>query len=298
MRIEYFGDSNMDGSSLYSEQNQGDHGSYYAYPAVVARMLNAEFHDQSVAGATIAEGGDNCVQSFIFSEDYYNQNSSYRSGFDPDVIVINAGANDIGAGKTAIKDRYKAVIADLRTVYGSAPHIVLFNAYGWDTEEPAEYTNEVVAEVGGNLSACLFPWMWEQWHGSMIEHAGEARILADHILSLGLGFGQVQDAEVFDAFGHNFDVANGSFEDAGKSGFNAYGWRYYTDEGVNRIYDPSGAADGDYYLQLTAGGTGNAGSVRQGTDATGDLAPGGYVKYSVLRHQPDDERNIRSPDSN
>ena len=39
LRIEYFGDSNMDGSSNYSEKNSGDMGTYYAYPAMVSRML-------------------------------------------------------------------------------------------------------------------------------------------------------------------------------------------------------------------------------------------------------------------
>ncbi|MHC5184764.1 MAG: GDSL-type esterase/lipase family protein [Planctomycetota bacterium] len=280
MRIEFLGDSNMDGTSLYSEQDQGDHGSYYAYPAVVSRMLNAEQHDQSVGGATIDGNGDNDVRSFIVSQDYYNQ--GYTPAFNPQVIVINAGANDIyGANKNTIKNRYKTVITDLRTEYGSAPHIVLFNAYGWDTNEPAEYTHEVVTELAAtgetNVSVCLFPWMWEQWHGSMVEHAGEARILADHILSLGLGFAQVQDAEIFNPFGDGFDVANGSFEKKaiGRTGFNAFGWRYYDDPGVSRVYDPAVAPDGDYYLSLTHN-TGNTywGSVHQGTDATGDLLPG------------------------
>jgi hypothetical protein len=279
LRIEYFGDSNMDGSSLYSEQDSGDHGSYYAYPAVVSRMLNAEHHDQSVGGATIDGNGDNDVRSFIVSQDYYNQ--GYTPTFNPHAIVINAGANDIyGANKNTIKNRYKDVIADLRTVYGSAPHIILFNAYGWHTDEPAEYTHEVVSELAAtgetNVSVCLFPWMWEQWHGSMVEHAGEARILADHILSLGLGFTQAQDAEIFNPFGDGFDMANGSFEEKAIGVFGAFGWRYFDDPGVNRVYDPAVAPDGDYYLSLTnnTGGT-YWGSVHQGTDATGDFLPGG-----------------------
>ncbi|MHC5183938.1 MAG: GDSL-type esterase/lipase family protein [Planctomycetota bacterium] len=266
MRIEFFGDSNMDGSSLYSEQDQGDHGSYYAYPAVVSRMLNAEHNDQSVGGATIDGNGDNDVRSFIVSQDYYNQ--GYTPTFNPQVIVINAGANDIyGANKNTIKNRYKTVITDLRTVYGASPHIVLFNAYGWDPDEPAEYTHEVVTELAAtgetNVSVCLFPWMWEQWHGSMV------------ILSLGLGFTQVQDAEIFNPFGLGFDVVNGSFENKAIGGFDAFGWRYFNDPGVNRVYDPAVAPDGDYYLSLThnTGGT-YWGSVHQGTDATGDLLPG------------------------
>lgn len=273
-RIEFFGDSNMDGTSLYSEQNSGDHGSYYAFPATIGRMLGAAINDESVGGATLTGSGDNNVGSFIFSENYYDQNSSYRSGFKPNVIVINAGANDINrAGKATIKNRYKSVIADLRKVYGTTPHIVLFNAYGWDLNEPANYTQEVVSEVGGNISVCLYPWMWEKWHGSMVEHSGEARILADHIVSLGQGFAQQKNPEVFDGFGRNFDVANGSFEDLAASGFKAFGWRYQAVAGVDRIFSPTGAAAGSYYLRLTQGRL-----VHQGTDATGDMAPGGTAK--------------------
>ena len=88
MRIEFFGDSNMDGTSLYSEQDSPDHGSYYAYPAVVSRMLNAEHNDQSVGGATIDGNGVNDVRTFIKSADYYNENN-WMPNFNPDVIVIN-----------------------------------------------------------------------------------------------------------------------------------------------------------------------------------------------------------------
>ena len=278
-RIEFFGDSNMNGTSLYSERNSGDHGSYYAFPATIGRMFGAAVNDQSVGGATIVGSGDNNVGSFIFSDNYLDQNPRYRSGFKPEVIVINAGANDINrADKATIKSRYKSVIGDLRAVYGSTPHIVLFNAYGWDLREPANYTHEVVSEVGGNLSVCLYPWIWEKWHGSMVEHGGEARILADHITSLGLGFTQERNPEVFDGFGHNFDVANGDFEDVAASGFEAFGWRYHAVDGVDRIFDPSGAASGSHYLRLAQGL-----SVHQGTDATGDLAPGGTTE--IQRYQ-------------
>jgi lysophospholipase L1-like esterase len=278
MRIEFFGDSNMDGTSLYSEQDGGDHGSYYAFPAVLSRMLGAELNDQSVGGARLDGPGDNTIRSFIFSEDYYNQ--GYTPTFNPHVIVINAGANDVtgNARKSVVVTRFKDVIADLRSVYGPSPHIILFNAYGWHPEEPAIYTQEVVDEVGGNLSACVYPWMWEQYHGSMIEHAGEARILAEHILSLGLGFTQVQDAEIFDSFGRDFNVANGSFEGVGKANFGAFGWRYFDDNGVERVHGD--AYDGSYFLRLTA----NSGAVHQGTDATGDFLPGptsGNQQYTI-----------------
>ena len=256
-------------------------GTYYAFPAMVTRMLGAEMHNQSVGGARIVGETDNNVGSFIFSEDYETQDARYRSGFDPHVIVINAGANDRGAGKDPIKERYKSVIADLRTVYGAAPEIILFNAYGWDVNEPANYTQEVVDELGDpKLSVCLFPWLWEKWHGSQWDHSGEAHVLLDHIVKLNPAWKQVNPGDIVDGFGRNGDFANGSFEHMAP--FGGYGWRYYTD-GVERVHDPEDAPDGDYYIRLE-----EEEKVHQPTDATGDFAPGGtageqtyYIRASI-----------------
>jgi hypothetical protein len=273
LRIEFYGDSNMDGSSSYSEKSSGNMGTYYAFPAMVTRMLGAEMNLQALGGAKLDGNGDNDIRSFIFSEDYYNQDPGYRSGFDPHIIVVNAGATDVGAGKEVIKDRYKAVIADLRTVYGSDPQIVLFNAYGWDVNEPAEYTREVVDEVGGNLSACLFPWIWEQWHGCQWDHSGEAHQLADHLAGLNPAWAGAAPGDIIDGFGRSFDVANGGFEH--HAPFGGFGWRY-KDDGVERIYDPDGAAEGRYYIRLDPGEM-----VHQAVDATGDTLPGGTAGDQV-----------------
>ncbi len=272
LRIEFFGDSNMDGSSNYSEKNSGDMGTYYAFPAMITRMLGAEMNNQSVSGAQIYGTGDNCVGSFIFSEDYYSQDSSYRSGFDPHIIIINAGANDVvnNQSVTEIKKRYKNVIADLRNIYSDSTQIILMNSYGWDINETANYTHEVVNELGDpNLSVCLFPWMWEQWHGSQWDHSGEAYILLDHITKLNPDWKQMNPGDIIDGFGRDWDFANGSFEYSAP--FGGFGWRYYED-GVERIHDPSQAADGEYYIRLEAGE-----KVHQPTDATGDFLPGATV---------------------
>lgn len=273
LRIEFLGDSNMDGTSNYSEQDTGDSGGYYAYPAMVSRMLNAEMNLQAMGGATLdksGQGGDNDVRSFIFSQNYIDQNTSYRSGFDPHVIVVNAGANDVGAGKAEIKSRYKDVITDLRTVYGNTPHIVLMNAYGWDLNEPANYSEEVVSEVGGNLSVLKYPWLWEQFHGSMWDHSGQAHMLAEHIASLNPSWSIQNANDIESAFTTNGNVANSSFEYVAP--FGSFGWRYFDDPGVERVFDANGAADGNYYLRLTADSQPRG--VHQATDATGDLLRG------------------------
>ena len=269
LRIEFFGDSNMDGTSNYSERDSGDSGTYYAFPAMVSRMLGAEMHLAAVGGAKLDGGQDNDVTSFIFSDDYYNQDASYRSGFDPHIIVVNAGANDVGAPVNKIKGRYKTVIADLRSVYGDAVHIVLMNAYGWDLNEPANYVDDVVAEVGGNLSALKYSWLWEQFHGSQWEHSGEAHMLVDHLESINPAWSRIQPNDFIDGFGRGGDVANGSFEHVAP--FGGFGWRYF-DGGVERIQNTAEAVDGDYYLRLEQGE-----EVHQPIDATGDQLPGATV---------------------
>jgi len=298
LRIDFYGDSNTCGSSNYNEKNSGDMGTYYAFPAMVTRMLGVEMNNQSVGGARLDNKGDNSVRSFIFSQDYDNQDSNYRSGFDPHIIVINAGANDIyDAKKNEIKNRYKNVVADLRTVYGPDPHIVLFNGYGWSPDEPANYTREVLAEFvseGENdVSICLFPWLWEQWHGCQYDYSGQAHVLVDHLVSINPSWAKVNPADIFDGFGRNWDFANGSFEH--KAPFGGFGWRYYRD-GVERINNPKEAADGDYYIRLDSGE-----KVHQPTDATGDFLPGGtkgsqtyYITASIRGVAPGAQAQIQT----
>ena len=270
LRIEWFGDSNMDGTSNYSEKNTGDRGTYYAYPAMVTRMLGAEMHLQAVGGATLDGEGDNNVRAFIFSEDFLNQGPGYRSGFDPHIIVVNAGANDINrADRKTIEQRYRNVVADLRHVYGPSPHVILMNSYGWDVNEPANYSPGVVEDIGGNLSVFLFPWLWETWHGSQWDHSGEAHLLIDHITGVNPKWTRVHTADIADGFGRDGDFANGSFEHVAP--FGGYGWRYMED-GVERIHNPPQAPDGDYYIRLEEGE-----SVHQPTDATADFLPGETV---------------------
>jgi hypothetical protein len=269
LRIEWFGDSNMDGTSLYSEKNTGDSGTYYAYPAMVTRMLGAEMHLEALGGATLADRGDNNVRDFIFSENFKDQDPAYRSGFKPHLIVVNAGANDINvADEKTIRQRYKDVVSDLRAVYGPDPHIVLMNAYGWDVKEPANYSRDVVNEIGDpHLTAFHYPWLWEKWHGSQWEHSGEAHLLMDHLKGVNPSWIRKNPADIIDGFGRNGDFANGSFEHTAP--FGAYGWRYY-DDGAERVHDPSNAPDGQYYIRLEEGEF-----VHQPTDATADFLPGG-----------------------
>jgi hypothetical protein len=102
----------------------------------------------------------------------------------------------------------------------------------------------------------------------MVEHAGQSRLLANHIAQLNQNWSIISNAEVFNPFGNQNLIANGSFEYAATDGFNSFGWRYFED-GVERINDSGSAAEGNYYIRLNAGEL-----IHQGQDATGDFIPG------------------------
>ncbi|MGI9271908.1 MAG: GDSL-type esterase/lipase family protein [Woeseiaceae bacterium] len=270
-RIAFFGDSNMEGYSLYNEKNDGTNGTYFAYPATVSRMLGAEMYLQAVGSATLDGPTPNDVVSFVRSEAYDREDPAYADGFEPDLIVVNAGANDIYRvdpenKKEAVKQHYRNAIEILRGAYGDDPHIVLFNAYSWDDEEPVMYSHEIVDEIGGNLSALPFPWCWEQWHGDMVDHSGQAGLLANYIASLNLGFSIEHDLDVVNGYGVGFDVANGSFEGAARDNYGGFGWRYFTD-GVERVA-VSDAAHGEFVIRLEPDE-----KVHQCVDPTGDFLP-------------------------
>ena len=266
-RIAFFGDSNMEGYSLYNEKNDGSNGTYFAYPATVTRMLGAEMYLQAAGSANLDGPTGNDVVSFVNSKAFDSEDPNYDDGFEPHVIVVNAGANDISqvdpsALKETTKQHYRNAIAALRAAYGDAPHIILWNSYGWDKNEPALYNQEIVDEIGGNLSKLDFAWCWEQWHGDMVDHSGQAGRLANYIASLDLGFTLQRGLDVVDGYGEAYGVANGSFEGAARDGYGGFGWRYYTD-GVERVAI-NDAADGNFVIRLE-----NDERVHQCIDATG-----------------------------
>ena len=169
--------------------------------------------------------------------------------FPADLVVVNLGANDVGRPEQQIRRDYEDFLDAIRIAHPDT-HIVLFNGYGWDYDEPANYTDEVADDYGDpNLSVQIFPWVFEQWHGCEYDHAGMADILVEHVAQT-LGW-SVAPSDVMIGFGVDGDVANGSFEEIAP--FGGYGWRYASAPDVQRIQDPAGAADGDHYITLSDG---------------------------------------------
>jgi len=244
-RIVFYGDSNLAGYSLESERNATDYslaGSYYTYAGITARMFDAEYHNVSWGGATI--------ETLNASYDRVGWNSPNWiwdfNRFIADVVVVNIGANDVWRQKAHIKRDYNALLDDLRVAHPSS-HIMLYNAYGWDFDETANYIDEVIdGRSDPNMSYAIFPWLFEQFHGCETDHSGMAYYLAEHLSSV-MGW-TARPMDVVNGYGVDGNVANGSFE--GIAPFGGWGWRYFDDSGVSRVHDPAGAYHGDDYLRL------------------------------------------------
>jgi lysophospholipase L1-like esterase len=248
-KLVFYGDSNLAGYSLEHEENQSGQslrGSYYGYAGITSRMLNAEYSNISRSGATV-----NSLHTSYDRIDWFTPGSLWNfPDFQPDAVVINIGANDVGRPKRKIKKDYHALLDDMRVAYPNA-HIMLYNAWGWDYQEPANFIHEVIAEHGdANMSSGVFPWLFEQWHGCEYDHSGMAHVLANHLIKE-LGWGPAVAADVMNGYGIEGDVANGGFEQTAP--FGGYGWRYYTDAGVSRKNDDGGAHGGKYFLRLSNG---------------------------------------------
>lgn len=247
-RIAFYGDSNLAGYSLDSERNQGDSqlvGCYYGYAGITARMFDAEYHNISRSGATISS-----LNNAYDRIDWTSSTPRWDfSLYAVDVVVVNVGANDYWRPKSWTKNRYHGLLDDLRAAHPDA-HIMLYNSFGWDFSEPANYIDEVIGERDDpEMSWAVFPWVFERYHGCQTDHAGMAEYLAAHLTSI-LGW-TAAAPDVVSGYGQNGDVANGSFEHAAP--FGGWGWRYFDNPGVRRVLDPVGAFHGDHYLQLTHG---------------------------------------------
>jgi hypothetical protein len=247
-RIEFYGDSNLAGYSLESEQNQGNahlRGSHFGYAGIASRMLDAEYHNISRSGATIGS-----LHNRFDRYRYSSPNPAWNfADFTPDLVVVNLGANNVGSSVSNIKQAYHALLDDLRNVHPAA-HVMLFNSWGWDFNEPANYIHEVIAErADPNMSSEIFPWIFEQWHGCETDHAGMAAVLVEHLNSV-LGWSAVP-SDVVSGYGLGGDLANGGFEETAP--FGGYGWRYHSDSGVSRVHAPLDAHEGEHYLRLTSG---------------------------------------------
>jgi len=287
LKIEFYGDSNTAGYSALCGCDNGDNAysdSYFAYPAMTSRLLDAEYSSIAVSGAGIKKPKP--AMPSRYTRTHWGESSPTWdfTSWTPDVVVINLGANDhyFNLSQSQMIQAWKDFVTnDLRSHYPNA-HIVFNNGYGWDFGEPADFVDIAVADLHAagdtNVSYILMPWLWGGQHAVICEHAGFANKLAAHIAAeLGLS---APGQDSLSCFGENDDVANGNLEDSSISG-EISGWRSW---GSNAAYienAPDAHSGSDYALVAgTSSGFWHANPVTPGSQYT----VSGYLRGNGVGH--------------
>lgn len=146
--------------------------SYFAYPFILGRKLNARVFDNSQGGIALLNGtgffAGSETEGFVGLETTYNKMSYVRysregysdwdfSRFTPDLIIMAVGQNDHHPDETVIDDeefkekwkaKYKEIIGDLRKQYKKPVRVlmiltVLMHDPKWD-----RLLDEVESEMG------------------------------------------------------------------------------------------------------------------------------------------------------
>lgn len=198
-RIEFYGDSITSGFSVDCTCNNAAaeyKNNYYAYSAVTARNLNAEFHCISVSGIglyvdTWGLGGN--MQTLYYDKLYYEDESTYTmwdfSQWTPHIVVVNLGQNDyLGAYTQAgAEQAYRDFSMLLRNEYPYA-HIILalgsMNATQTGSPWPG-YLQNAVNDLNTiyndpKVYSVIFPYSGDP-HPDVARHAVMATQLTDFI---------------------------------------------------------------------------------------------------------------------
>ena len=248
-RILFLGDQTLVGRSLEHERNDlapDVMGSHFGYAGIVSRSFDAEYHKIALDDATLTT-----MLDLMGRTDRDDPDSEWDPAeFQAEAVVVQLGANDVGRLKDDIVTDYRELILAVRERQPDA-HIVLFNAWGWNAEEPSQYTASVVTFMDDEaLSSATFPRLFEQLNGCEYDHGGMAEHLITH-LSSELGW-EAAPSDVMSGFGSGGDVANGGFEEVAP--FGGFGWRYHEAPETVRVLDAAEAWEGEAYVHLSEGG--------------------------------------------
>ena len=135
LKLEFFGNSITCGYGIEGGTQPAADNSYMAYPAVAARILNAQYHTTSYSGIGVVKG----FPSFLMSQMYnrtiaitsyspFPVNNTWNfSQYIPDYVIVALGTNDynlgFGAGTIStatFNTGYTALVTKIRTAYPNA----------------------------------------------------------------------------------------------------------------------------------------------------------------------------------
>jgi hypothetical protein len=274
LKLDFYGDSFAAGYSDECTCNSGDpryKNADHAFPAITARLLHAEYHNQSWSGIGLSRGYEKLTMPQVFNRTLPGDATPLWnfSRYQPDCVVIELGDNDIENGATA--DQVKSAMVtfvtnDIRRVYPKTP-IVLMETYGLELKETSTFIGEIARELSqagvSNLSILRSPgavrrgpaFMGAPWlsgeHPVYCQHVGYANMLAAHIAAvLKLPPPTPLPTSCLPA---PETVANGSFEQATLPGAGeADGWRSVPGKGSVALVSGPGAHSGTRYVQLNS----------------------------------------------
>lgn len=178
MNIEVYGDSVSAGEvteALYYEgqadppnhMNKLDN-SWFAYPQILGRMLNARVHDIAQGGIALFDktgyfcahnitGMESCYDKLAYSPDYEKSEWDF-SRYTPNLVIIAIGQNDNYPDPECIhradyrrrwKDKYIEILRDLMGKYPNAEFILTLTLIRHDPEWD-KALDEITAEVNSS----------------------------------------------------------------------------------------------------------------------------------------------------
>jgi lysophospholipase L1-like esterase len=151
MKIEFLGDSITEGVALHGQGPQGQTTPNWrtdgprAYAALTALAMNAEWRQVGFGRQGLTIGGNGGVPKAQDALNWFYSGVP-RDDWQPDLVVINQGTNDRGAGGQTFAPLYLSFLGVVRTAYPSAKIAALRPFVG-------DYGAEISAQVAARKAA-------------------------------------------------------------------------------------------------------------------------------------------------
>lgn len=199
MKFEFVGDSITCGNQINSDS--GDEDGYYAFPSILSRAYGADWNTISCSGRGLMEGYNSeegwagsqqnqLKDIFKYQSWFRNQTAAYDYSYQPDVLVMGVGSNDLGEAimnqfGTTMDDFCNVVVETAKELRAKYPNTYIVWCYGtYLNNSYAQKYADAVASVGDdNMDFVLFPQMvgGKDGHPNYIQHKRMAKILSENI---------------------------------------------------------------------------------------------------------------------
>lgn len=202
LKFEFIGDSITCGNQINSET--GDEDGYGAYASVLARAYGADWNTISCSGRGLMEGynseegwaGSRNAQMkdvFDYVSYFRDKDTVYDYSYQPDVLVINIGSNDLGAdimnqfGTTMSDfcDEVKAFAQKVRAKYTDTKIIWCYGTY-YNNADADQYAAAVASLKDDNMTFVNFPQLLggKDGHPNYVQQTRMAKILSAKVAEI------------------------------------------------------------------------------------------------------------------